>query len=358
MSSTSIRLQIAGLEKKYASLEKAKAHYVEKASRSAKEANAKREQAHRSKSENSRRMYLGSAEQATKKYTDEMKKASDASSKIATLRKSIADKTKSLESALKSERDKAERDAKARQRRDDQDMDKRRRAEKDHAREIARLSRPEFRHLIVQAPKPEKLRVLYLTANPDETKPIRVDAEVNNVLKSIRGAKYRDSLDLQVRPAATPQDLIDGINDLRPHVVHFSGHGNVGILAFDNASYDNPDCEIMEFDVLAELLGATSTPPKLLVMNACKTLAGSNILLETVPVLIGMADSVGDAGAGIFASQFYAAIASAQPIGAALRQSKAMMKQALLRDDADLPQIVSRADVDPDDMALIVPQDD
>ncbi|MEM5584665.1 CHAT domain-containing protein [Roseibium sp. AS2] len=111
----------------------------------------------------------------------------------------------------------------------------------------------------------------------------------------------------------------------------------------------------MEFDILAELLDATDLPPKLLVMNACNTLDGSDILLEAVPVLIAMSDTVGDAGAGVFASQFYAAIASAQSVGSALRQAKAMMKQALLREDAELPQILSRPDTDPNEVVLIKP---
>ena len=105
---------------------------------------------------------------------------------------------------------------------------------------------------------------------------------------------------------------------------------------------------------MAELLAATSTTPKLLVMNACSTLEGSDVRLKAVPLLIAMADPVGDAGAGVFANQFYAALASAQPVGAAQRQSQAMTRTALLREDADLPSLVSRDDIDPEKETLIV----
>ena len=77
-------------------------------------------------------------------------------------------------------------------------------------------------------------------------------------------------------------------------------------------------------------------------------------MLEVAPVVVAMADSVGDMAAGVFATQFYAGIASAQSVGAALRQAKAIMEAALL-DDADLPKYVARADVDIDKLILVRP---
>lgn len=71
-------------------------------------------------------------------------------------------------------------------------------------------------------------------------------------------------------------------------------------------------------------------------------------------MVIAMADSVGDMAAGVFATQFYAGIASAQSIGAALRQAKAIMEAALLN-DADLPQHVTREDTDIDGVILVRP---
>jgi hypothetical protein len=71
----------------------------------------------------------------------------------------------------------------------DRDAARRRRLETDHARELGRLSSGTVIHLHVPQPKPEVLRVLYLTASPATPglDPLRVDTEVNNVLKAIRG---------------------------------------------------------------------------------------------------------------------------------------------------------------------------
>jgi CHAT domain-containing protein len=147
---------------------------------------------------------------------------------------------------------------------------------------------------------------------------------------------------------------VNGINDHRPHVVHFSGHSSESGLFFDNSSLTEGEGKMLSFDVLAELLAATDHPPTLVVLNSCQSLEGAERLIEAAPVIIAMADTVGDAAAGVFATQFYSAIASAQSIGAALRQAKAMMKAALM-DDADIVEHVARADVNIDDLKLVTP---
>jgi hypothetical protein len=84
----------------------------------------------------------------------------------------------------------------------------------------------------------------------------------------VRGALHRDQIVAEHKSAAIPEDLLDGINDMRPHVVHFSGHGGTGSLLFDNGSAETPEGREMSFALLAKLLNATSTPPTLLVLNA------------------------------------------------------------------------------------------
>lgn len=353
MSSQSIQSKIDGLRKTVVGLRKNQNKYEADAQKAAQNASAKFEQAAKTRSESSARSYFRQGEQYQKAALAAGKKANDCAAKIADAERKITSEQKSLASALQREGVKAERDRASRQRTLDRETKKRRDEELKHAREVARLTRPEVRHVIVPEPKPEKLRILYLTANPDLKRPLRTEAEVGSVLRELRGARYRDMVDLQSRPAATPQDLLNGINDVRPHVVHFSGHGDAGLLAFDNASMDDPQSVAVQFDDLAAVLDATDTPPTLLVMNACSTLHGSDVLLEAVPILIAMADPVGDAAAGVFAMQFYSAIASGQSVASALKQAKVKIKLALDREEADLPRLRSRADVDPATVSLV-----
>lgn len=59
--------------------------------------------------------------------------------------------------------------------------------------------------------------------------------------------------------------------------------------------------------------------------------------------------------AHLFGSRFYAAIAAAQPVGIALEQGKAAMRLAAL-DDADLPEIIARDDIDVTTLLLVQPR--
>ncbi len=59
-----------------------------------------------------------------------------------------------------------------------------------------------------------------------------------------------------------------------------------------------------------------------------------------------MEDSVNDAAAGVFATQFHSAIASGKSIAAAFKQAKIANKLALFQEDAKLPRLQTRGDID------------
>lgn len=250
-------------------------------------------------------------------------------------------------------------------------MDERRRKqEKDHAREIAKLSQApsHVRYVAVRPPDPEPLRVLYLTANPHAVETtiqypdgsvetsnvwLRVDYEVRQVKDMLRKSKYRDLVRIEHLPAATNMDLLDGLNDHRPHIVHFSGHASSWGLLMENDE-GNQDGEGVDFGLLARILGATNEPPRLVVLNACQSLDGADDLLKTVPTVIGMSDSVNDASAVMFAALFYLGIASAQSITTAVEQAKVSLLAASL-DGEELPEVRTREDVDPSELVLVTP---
>lgn len=318
------------------------AKHSKDANKHSSDASKKREAAMKTKSASLKSSYTRAAERHEAS-------AAVSQTKIASARKDLADLSRrksavqrSLDAAEKSDRDKVSREAK-----------RERKVESDHFRQMTSLRN---RTLTIAAPKPEALRVLYLTTNPDmfNSGALRTDAEVRHVQAELRGSRYRDQVELHYRPAATFEDMLDGMNDIRPHVIHFSGHGgNAGIL-FDNGSVDKPEGVGMDFDKLGKLLAATDEAPRLLVLNACDTLDGAEALLDAVPVVVAMSDSITDTAAVVFATKFYSAIASAQSIGSALKQAKAVLSVLDSAED-HLPNCVARDDVDIDELLLVKP---
>lgn len=357
--SDSLRMEISRLEAQSATLNRELA----KAQRAANDAGAaarkKQADAARAQSESTRRSALTAAEREGKKAADAQRKVGDISTKLAGLSRTIASKQVALRTELTSD-----------QRAQDREADKRRRMEREHARELARISRPlpQLRFVAVQPPKFEVLRILYLTANPEATETtvtrldgstetvgvwLRVDFEVRQVKEMLRKSKYRDLVTIEHLPAATSEDLLDGLNEHRPHVVHFSGHAASWGLLMENDD-GTQEGDGLAFVLLARLLGATDEPPRLVVLNACRSLEGADELLQTVPTVIGMSDEINDAAAVTFAARFYSAIASAQSVASAVEQAKVAMSFASL-DEAELPEVRTRDDVDPAQLVLVRP---
>jgi hypothetical protein len=199
----------------------------------------------------------------------------------------------------------------------------------------------DVRYQPLRSPASEKLRVLYITTN--SYLDLMTELEVRQVQQALQGAKYRDRVDVQLRPAATFSDLIAGLNAVRPHLVHFSGQtGEI----LPGGSVD--------FNSMLRALVATDRPPELLVLHACGPIKRAMPVLPAVPVVIGLSDSILDTAAIVFSQHFYAAIASGQSVGAAFRHAKAKLEAVLLDDDAsELLDFVARDDVDPDELVLV-----
>src|SRR5213078_3101136 len=73
--------------------------------------------------------------------------------------------------------------------------------------------------------------ILFLAANPRDTGRLALDQEARAIHAELKRTGYRDRFDFVTRWAAKPLDLLREVRELRPAVVHVSGHGTAGMTS-------------------------------------------------------------------------------------------------------------------------------
>jgi hypothetical protein len=203
----------------------------------------------------------------------------------------------------------------------------------------------------VRAPKAEQLRVLILGAA--SAGDLRIGREQKRIRSAVESALHRDHIILDVRPAATTKDLLDGITKFRPHVVHFSGHSNHDLIVFEDELDDHHDGVIVTARAFASAISATDDPPLLVLLNSCNSASQIDELVKrVVPFAIGMSDEIDDGDAIAYAAQFYAAVANGQSIRSAHLSAQAALELAGLS-GKELPTLAHADDVNPATTLLV-----
>jgi len=199
--------------------------------------------------------------------------------------------------------------------------------------------------------KRQRLTVLYLIANPDSASRLAVDVEVRRVQEEIRGSKFRDNIMIEYRPAADLKSPIRGLNDCRPQIVHFSGHGTARGIVTDDENRGRRATAVLSYRLLAKALSATDNPPRVIVLNSCESSRARTALLPPGDIVISMKEPVSDVAASVFAIHFYAAIAGGQSVKSAFEQGKVAVEAAAIS-EVDTPELFHVPSVDPGKLIL------
>ena len=199
---------------------------------------------------------------------------------------------------------------------------------------------------------PEKITVLFLAANPNDTPKLSLDEEARSIQEKIRLSEYRDSIRFESRWATRSSDILQAINETNPTIVHFSGHGSPsGELALLN-----PDgsTKIVTKEAITMAMSTASDTIRLVVFNACFSESQALSIVEHIEAAIGMSDSIRDDTACTFASQLYSSIGFGRSLQVSFNQA---ISELLLEGipGENIPRIYARDDVDLDDMILVRP---
>jgi hypothetical protein len=160
-----------------------------------------------------------------------------------------------------------------------------------------------------------KTTILFLAANPIDSDPLRLGAEVRNIKDALRQAEHGRRFAVQEEWAVRIMDLRRALlrYEDQPLIVHFAGHGDGrGICLEDDAGY----VQLVDGADLAQFL-ALFPNIQCVMLNACYSDEVGDALAAAAPCVVGMATAVTDHGAIDFATAFYDALGAGKPFGEA-----------------------------------------
>jgi hypothetical protein len=197
---------------------------------------------------------------------------------------------------------------------------------------------------------PEEVAVLFLASAPEDQATLRLDKEAREIEKRVRASEHRDSIYFRARMARQLVDLLDDLNEVRPAILHFSGHGGQSGLAFENEAGLT---EVLNEVMLGRLLDAAGRGVRLILLNSCDSASLAQLAVQHVDLAIGMDASIDDEDAKVFAGQFYNSLGFGHSVADSFRQARVHVE--LSGGNAEVAQLFSREGVDPETVVLVNP---
>lgn len=214
--------------------------------------------------------------------------------------------------------------------------------------------------------------ILFLVANPIGNSPLALEEECAAIEREPRMSEGRDDFDFRSKWAITCDDMMRHLNELRPTIIHFSGHGSNtkgghSASTWQHASRDaawsdnglciqdghgQPQC--LDPRGLKMMVKAAATSTRVVVLNACYSAEHADELQTVVDCVVGMTGAIGDIAARSFAAAFYRALGNRRSVGNAVEQAIAVLAAWQIPDE-HLPRCRTRNGVDAAQMFLSEP---
>lgn len=188
------------------------------------------------------------------------------------------------------------------------------------------------RKIQVKVNLPAKVRILFAVANPEG------DLDAKQEVERIR-ARLSQRLDTQsqfermVLEDVSQFALNAAIQDYKPDILHFIGHGgfegDAGCLYL--CSRDDPN-RAVPLDTDSLRAAVLSDPPKLIFLNSCQGATASpvdryagvaqSLIGVGIPYVLAMQFPISDDAAAVFAERFYASIANGETVECAVTRGR------------------------------------
>lgn len=151
----------------------------------------------------------------------------------------------------------------------------------------------------METPEKQPLRILFLASDPSNEARLHLGRELQEVRNRLANNPYFEIKDHQ---AVKPDDVLQTIISYKPHIVHFSGHGqNSGELCFED---EKGNSKTIPPDALAALFKEADYV-KCVIVNTCYAEKQAKGIAQYVPVVIGTKKEISDNAAIKFSTGFY-----------------------------------------------------
>lgn len=173
--------------------------------------------------------------------------------------------------------------------------------------------------------------ILVLNATPDDQGRIRADKEGALLERQLEMVKHRER-DLHVvqKFAVRLQDIQKELLNNRPKILHFSGHGDEGVLIFEK---DDGTTAELAGDVLADIIEVYGDL-ECVVLHACYTENVARACAKHVGIVVGSTNAINDETAPKFTYAFYQALANGRPYENAFKAGQVEVKTVSAEDAA------------------------
>ena len=206
---------------------------------------------------------------------------------------------------------------------------------------------------------PRTIRILFLSANPDDTTQLKVNEECNLIDSKIQASKFRKQFRLEQRHAVSLAELQAHLLRFKPNIVHFSGHGSQkGTLIFENSDGHAEEVSPKALSELFRILNegtsgsdADNDRVRCVVLSACYSLQQAKAIARHVDFVIGLSDAVKDKSATNFAASFYQALGFGKSMQTAFELGRHQLE---LYEDPDeyILNMEHRSEIDPSKIFL------
>jgi hypothetical protein len=149
--------------------------------------------------------------------------------------------------------------------------------------------------------------------------------------------------------------LLQLLNQHKPQIVHFSGHGSKAgeIILVDSHGSPKP----VNPAALRALFETLKDNIRLVILNACYSKKQAEAITQVIDCAIGMNDAIGDEAAITFAASFYRAIGFGRSIKQAFDQGiVALLLEGIPEENK--PELLTRNGVNPEKIVLVPPEDE